>query len=257
MFADPCVLDKAERTNLVGQLRECVKAHPRVSELRVLFGMALCVNFEVPDAIEELREGVRLAPHSFIAHLKMGELWMRLRVMDKAEEHTHRAALLAGNRVNRNWRGGRRLDPSDEARRYRAGRVQGPWLAVTRTVRRLWRRDESLKPSWQWISASDAAGPSTRAVAGDFAPGREDCGLALYSLRNTRHPGELLVGVALGPGAFNLLHLRLFQGGEATGALMLLAQVGGMVLMFIAGIETDVDRMREASLTAFLVALPE
>ena len=28
-----------------------------------------------------------------------------------------------------------------------------------------------------------------------------------------------------------------------------------MVLMFIAGIETDIDRMREASVTAFLVAL--
>ena len=72
-------------------------AHPDVSELRVLFGMALCVDFKVPDAIEELREGVRLAPDSFIAHLKMGELWMRLRVCEKAEEHTRQAALLARN----------------------------------------------------------------------------------------------------------------------------------------------------------------
>jgi Kef-type K+ transport system membrane component KefB len=67
--------------------------------------------------------------------------------------------------------------------------------------------------------------------------------------------GELLVGVVLGPGAINLLHLHLFEGGEATGALMLLAQLGGLVLMFVAGIETDIDRMREASVTAFLVAL--
>src|SRR6266481_8878374 len=67
--------------------------------------------------------------------------------------------------------------------------------------------------------------------------------------------GELLVGVVLGPGAVNLLHLRLFAGGQATGALMLLAQLGGLVLMFVAGIETDIDRMREASVTAFLVAL--
>ena len=92
MFADPYLLDKTERADLVGQLRECVAANPEVSELRVLFGMALCVNFEVPDAIEELREGVRLSPNSFIAHLKMGELWMRLRVMNKAAEHTQRAA---------------------------------------------------------------------------------------------------------------------------------------------------------------------
>jgi Kef-type K+ transport system membrane component KefB len=34
-----------------------------------------------------------------------------------------------------------------------------------------------------------------------------------------------------------------------------MAQIGGLVLMFIAGIETDIDRMREASVTAFMVAL--
>ena len=67
--------------------------------------------------------------------------------------------------------------------------------------------------------------------------------------------GELLVGVLMGPGAIGLLNLHLFSGGQATGALMLLAQVGAMVLMFIAGVETDIDRMREASVTAFLVAL--
>src|SRR5260370_1067281 len=67
--------------------------------------------------------------------------------------------------------------------------------------------------------------------------------------------GELLVGVVLGPGAADLLHLRLFAGGEASGALLLLAQVGAMVLMFLAGVETDIERMREASVTAFLVAL--
>ena len=66
--------------------------------------------------------------------------------------------------------------------------------------------------------------------------------------------GELLVGVALGPGAVDLLHLHLFHG-EATSAFMILAQLGSIVLMFIAGIETDVDRMREASFSAFVVAL--
>src|SRR5229473_8543585 len=81
MFADPHLLEKQERAELVQGLRECVRANPEVSELRVLFGMALCVDFNVQDAIEELREGVRLSPDSFIAQLKMGELWMRLRVI--------------------------------------------------------------------------------------------------------------------------------------------------------------------------------
>lgn len=67
--------------------------------------------------------------------------------------------------------------------------------------------------------------------------------------------GELLVGVVFGPGAFSLLHWHLFRGGQATDTLMLLAQLGGYVLMFIAGVETDIDRMREASFTAFVVAL--
>lgn len=67
--------------------------------------------------------------------------------------------------------------------------------------------------------------------------------------------GELVVGVLLGPGALNLLHMHLFADGQASSALMLLAQVGGFVLMFIAGLETDIDRMREASMPAFMVAL--
>ena len=66
--------------------------------------------------------------------------------------------------------------------------------------------------------------------------------------------GELMVGVVAGPGCFDMLHMRLFSGTPATAAFMLLAQIGGLVLMFIAGLETDIDRMREASVTAFLVA---
>jgi hypothetical protein len=144
MFADPYVLDKAQRADLVGQLRECVHANPRIPELRVLLGMALCVNFEVPDAIEELREGVRLAPDSFIAHLKMGELWMRLRVMDKAEDHTCRAALLAANRVQAEL--ARRQRASIRAMKHAGierGGYQSPWTLVTRFVRRLARRQSS------------------------------------------------------------------------------------------------------------------
>jgi hypothetical protein len=143
MFADPHLLEKQERAELVHGLRECVRAHPEVSELRVLYGMALCVDFKVENAIEELREGVRLAPDSFIAHLKMGELWMRLRVTEKAEEHTHQAALLARNMMQ-----------SELARRQAATlrtllhngikrdgpSYKGPWHLVT-TLRKLWKRD--------------------------------------------------------------------------------------------------------------------
>jgi hypothetical protein len=140
MFADPYVLEQAERSELLGQLRESVEAHPEVSELRVLLGMALCVNLDAQEAMEQLREGVRLAPGSFIAQLKMGELWMRLRVCRKAEEHTRHAALLAQN-----------LAQAELARRQAAairtmlregverGGYRSP-LALLSRLRRLWQR---------------------------------------------------------------------------------------------------------------------
>jgi tetratricopeptide (TPR) repeat protein len=141
MFADPYLLEKSERADLAGRLRECVAANPEISELRVLLGMALCVNLEVPDAIEELRESVRLDPNSYIAHLKMGELWMRLRVMDKADEHTHRAGLLASNMAQSEL--ARRQAASIRAMKnagIERGGYKSPWVFVTRAARRIWKR---------------------------------------------------------------------------------------------------------------------
>jgi cytochrome c-type biogenesis protein CcmH/NrfG len=154
MFADPHLLEKAERAELVLGLRDCVRANPDASELRVLYGMALCVDFKVENAIEELREGVRLAPESFIAHLKMGELWMRLRVCEKAEEHTRQAALLARNRMQ-----------AEMARRQAATirtllqngikrdgpAYKGPWHIVS-LLRKLWKRDQ---PEVETLAAAE------------------------------------------------------------------------------------------------------
>jgi hypothetical protein len=144
MFADPYLLEKDQRTELVAELRTCVSKHPQVSELRVLLGMALCVNFDPQAAIEELRESIRLAPNSFIAQFKMGELWMRLRVMDKGEEHTRTAALLAQN-----------MAQADLARKQAAtiramkregierGGYKSLWTGPISFLRRLWTRQTS------------------------------------------------------------------------------------------------------------------
>ena len=143
MFADPYLLEKEDRVALIEQLRECVNHYPQVSELRVLLGMALCVNLDVHPAIDELKESVKLAPNSFIAQLKLAELWMRLRVIDKAEEHTRLAALLAQN-----------LAQADLARKQAAtirtmkregierGGYGTPWRSFMRPLRRLWTRRE-------------------------------------------------------------------------------------------------------------------
>jgi len=140
MFADPRVLAKQERVDLVKHLRECVAAYPKNADLRVVLGMALCVNLEAQAAMEELGEAVALAPDSFIAHLKAGELWMRLRVMPKAEDHTRQAAQLAQNLAQAEM-ARRQAATIREMRRggiERSG-YRTPWLSIGR-LKLLWRR---------------------------------------------------------------------------------------------------------------------
>jgi hypothetical protein len=91
------VLAREEKADLVKQLKQCVALHPKVSDMRVVYAMALSVNLQPQEAMEELGEAVALDPNSFIAHLKAGELWMRLRVCTKAQNHTQQAATLAQN----------------------------------------------------------------------------------------------------------------------------------------------------------------
>lgn len=97
MFRDPRVLDKEERANLICELRKAVELAPSVPEVRVLFGMVLCVDLQAQEAMEQLRIAVEQAPNCFIARLKHGELLMRLRICGRAAEETHQAALLASN----------------------------------------------------------------------------------------------------------------------------------------------------------------
>ncbi len=97
MFRDPRVLGPEDRAHLVSQLRSAVELRPEVAELRVLLGMALSVDLQAQQAMEELRIAVEQAPDSFIARLKYGELLMRLRICQRAAEETHQASLLAVN----------------------------------------------------------------------------------------------------------------------------------------------------------------
>lgn len=99
MFRDPRVLELNERKDLIAHLRQAVELAPRAPEVRVLLGMALCVDLQAQEAMEQLREAVQQAPDSFIARLKFGELLMRLRICDKAAEETRQAQMLAGNDV--------------------------------------------------------------------------------------------------------------------------------------------------------------
>jgi hypothetical protein len=97
MFRDPRVLEPHERRNLIVQLKNAVELAPEIAELRVLLGMALSVDLQAHEAMEQLRLAVEQVPDCFIARLKYGELLMRLRICQKAAEETHQAALLAIN----------------------------------------------------------------------------------------------------------------------------------------------------------------
>jgi hypothetical protein len=97
MFRDPRVLEIHERHELIASLSKAVEMLPRVPELRVILGMALCVDLRGQEAMTHLREAVAQDPQCYIAQLKLGELLMRLRICDQAAEHTHLAAKLATN----------------------------------------------------------------------------------------------------------------------------------------------------------------
>lgn len=99
MFRDPRVLEPSERADLIASLSSAVELMPRVPEVRVMLGMALCVELRAQEAMTHLRTAVEQNPDCFIAQLKLGELMMRLRICDQAAEHTHRAAVLAENDV--------------------------------------------------------------------------------------------------------------------------------------------------------------
>ena len=99
MFRDPRLIEGQERADLIAQLRNALDLAPHVPEVRVLYGMALCVDLQAQEALEQMREAVSQAPDCFIARLKFGELLMRLRICDQAAEHTDEAARLASNAV--------------------------------------------------------------------------------------------------------------------------------------------------------------
>ncbi|NOZ29428.1 MAG: cation:proton antiporter [Chloroflexi bacterium] len=55
--------------------------------------------------------------------------------------------------------------------------------------------------------------------------------------------GELLAGLVLGPTVLNMLHWPLFGGEHLGETLSLLAHLGVLFLMFIAGLEVDLKMM--------------
>jgi len=62
--------------------------------------------------------------------------------------------------------------------------------------------------------------------------------------------GELLVGVILGPTVLNMLGWPAFSGFHLEETFGYLAQLGVLILMFIAGLEVDLEAMAESGRSA-------
>src|SRR6266702_1025394 len=151
MFRDPYVLEKAELTELLGELTYLVAARPDLPELRVLLGMTLCVDNNPQAALEVLRASVEMAPDNFLAQLKFGELLMRLRICDQAAEHTHQAALLAANPVQSEL--ARRQAATIRTMR-REGVERGGYSGILSRVAGLLRRRRTQDHSQEIMTAS-------------------------------------------------------------------------------------------------------
>src|SRR5687767_5257094 len=68
--------------------------------------------------------------------------------------------------------------------------------------------------------------------------------------------GEILVGLLLGPTLLDVLGWPLFAGNREPLAVLIrdLAEIGVLLLMFVAGLETDLGEMRRVGRVAFWAA---
>lgn len=77
-------------------------------------------------------------------------------------------------------------------------------------------------------------------------------GYAATRLKQPAVLGELLVGLALGPSLLDLFHIGPFAGGHTQDVIFELAEIGVIFLMFVAGLEVDINDMLKSGRVALL-----
>jgi Kef-type K+ transport system membrane component KefB len=80
-------------------------------------------------------------------------------------------------------------------------------------------------------------------------------GYASYRLGQPSVLGELLVGVLLGPSVIDLLHLPYFTDAHLSEVVHLLAEIGVLLLMFIAGLGLHLSDLVESGKVAALAGV--
>jgi len=96
-WRDPYSVSPENLAAYIRQLEAACLANPHSADLRTCLGMAHAVNYDVYKSMDALDEARSIAPENFWAQLKYAELHYRLRVLNRAEEETRRAADLAAN----------------------------------------------------------------------------------------------------------------------------------------------------------------
>lgn len=77
-------------------------------------------------------------------------------------------------------------------------------------------------------------------------------GLLSSSLRQPSVLGELMVGLLLGPSLINILHLPLFENLYIESIIESIAEIGVLLLMFVAGLELHLSELlRNSKVSAF------
>jgi len=98
-WRDPHNVPPGELTAYIQHLEHACLEHPRSADLRTCLGMAHAVNYDVDKSMDALEDARAVDPDNFWAQLKYAELHYRLRVLDKAEDETRRAAELASSPI--------------------------------------------------------------------------------------------------------------------------------------------------------------
>jgi len=96
-WRDPHTVSPVELSANIETLKLACLAEPRSADLRTCLGVAYAMNLEADKAMDSLEEAVALDPGSFWPQLKYAELHYRLRILNKAEDHTLTALDLARN----------------------------------------------------------------------------------------------------------------------------------------------------------------
>jgi hypothetical protein len=96
-WRDPHTVNKQELKSYIELLKLAALQHPDNADIRTCLGMAHAMNLDVYASIDALEEARRIEPSNFFAQLKYGELWYRLRALERAEPETAKAIELAAN----------------------------------------------------------------------------------------------------------------------------------------------------------------